>query len=69
LKPGGVVVGARDGRTSGRNITTQFDGKPIQNLYACICALRGKRPGDVVAVKVTRDGKPLEVTVTLSRRQ
>jgi Zn-dependent M28 family amino/carboxypeptidase len=51
------------------DIMTQFDGKPIQNLYDFTYALRGKKPGDVVAVKVTRDGKPLEVTVTLSRRQ
>jgi S1-C subfamily serine protease len=51
------------------DIMTQFDGKPIQNLYDFTYALRGKKPGDVVSVKVTRDGKPLEVTVTLSRRQ
>jgi S1-C subfamily serine protease len=30
--------------------------------------LRGKKPGDEVMVKVMRDGKPLEVKVTLQRR-
>ena len=39
----------------------EFDGKPIQNLYDFTYALRGKKPGDEVKVKVTRDGKPLEV--------
>jgi hypothetical protein len=51
------------------DIMTEFDGKPIQNLYDFTYALRGKKPGDEVKVKVTRDGKPLEVTAILSRRE
>jgi membrane-associated protease RseP (regulator of RpoE activity) len=51
------------------DIMTEFDGKPIQNLYDFTYALRGKKPGDEVKVKVTRDGKPLEVTAVLSRRE
>ena len=51
------------------DIMTEFDGKPIQNLYDFTYALRGKKPGDEVKVKVTRDGKPLEVTALLSRRE
>jgi hypothetical protein len=50
------------------DVMVQFDGKPIQNLYDFTYALRGKKPGDEVMVKVIRDGKPLEVKVTLSRR-
>lgn len=53
----------------GGDIMTEFDGKPIQNLYDFTYALRGKKPGDEVKVKVTRDAKPLEVTVVLSRRE
>jgi len=53
----------------GGDIMTEFDGKPIQNLYDFTYALRGKKPGDEVKVKVTRDGKPLEVAVVLSRRE
>jgi S1-C subfamily serine protease len=48
---------------------TEFDGKPIQNLYDFTYALRARKPGDEVKVKVTRDGKPLEVTVVLARRE
>ena len=51
------------------DIMIEFDGKPIQNLYDFTYALRGKKPGDEVKVKVTRDGKPLEVTAVLSRRE
>ncbi len=51
------------------DILTEFDAKPIQNLYDFTYALRGKKPGDEVKVKVTRDGKPLEVTAVLSRRE
>ena len=46
-----------------------FDGKPLQNLYDFTYALRGKKPGDEVKVKVMRDGKPLEVTCVLARRE
>jgi hypothetical protein len=51
------------------DIMIEFDRKPVQNLYDFTYALRGKKPGDEVAVKVTRDGKQLEVTAVLSRRE
>jgi len=51
------------------DIMTEFDGKAIQNLYDFTYALRARKPGDEVKVKVTRDGKPLEVTVVLGRRE
>ena len=51
------------------DIMTEFDGKAIQNLYDFTYALRGKKPGDEVKVKVTRDGKAMEVTAVLSRRE
>jgi hypothetical protein len=51
------------------DIMVEFDGKALQNLYDFTYALRGKKPGDQVKVKVLRDGKPLEVTATLSRRE
>ena len=47
----------------------EFDGKPIQNLYDFTYALRAKKPGDEVVVKVLRDGKPVEAKVLLTRRQ
>jgi membrane-associated protease RseP (regulator of RpoE activity) len=51
------------------DIMIEFDGKPIQNLYDFTYALRAKKPGDEVKVKVTRDGKPLDATAVLSRRE
>ena len=51
------------------DVMVEFDGKPIQNLYDFTYALRGKQPGDSVKVKVMRDGKPIEATVLLTRRQ
>ena len=47
----------------------EFDGKPIQNLYDFTYALRAKKPGDEVKVKVIRNGKPLDATAVLSRRE
>ena len=48
---------------------TGFDGKSIQNLYDFTYALRGKKPGDVVAVVVKRNGQELKVDVTLEARK
>jgi hypothetical protein len=51
------------------DIMIEFDHKVVQNLYDFTYALRGKKPGDEVQVKVMRDGKPLEVTALLTRRE
>ena len=51
------------------DIMVEFDGKPIQNLYDFTYALRAKKPGDEVKVKVMRDGKPVEKDVLLTARQ
>jgi aminopeptidase YwaD len=51
------------------DILVEFDGKPIGNLYDFTYALRAKQPGDQVRVKVLRGGKPVEATVSLTRRQ
>jgi hypothetical protein len=50
------------------DVMVEWDSKPIQNLYDFTYALRGKKPGDEVKVKVMRDGKPLEVNVLLTKR-
>ena len=51
------------------DIMVEFDGKAIGNLYDFTYALRAKKPGDEVTVKVMRDGKPVTVKCTLSRRE
>jgi len=50
------------------DVMTEFDGKPIQNLYDFTYALQAKKPGDEVNVKVLRDGKPVEAPVLLTKR-
>jgi len=56
------------GLKAGDNMV-EFDGKPIQNLYDFTYALRAKKAGDTVRVKVVRDGKPMEVDVVLEKRR
>ncbi|MEO7650207.1 MAG: M28 family peptidase, partial [Bryobacteraceae bacterium] len=52
----------------GGDILTEFDGKPIQNLYDFTYALRSKKPGDEVVVKVIRGGETISATVLLKER-
>jgi len=51
------------------DILVQFGGKPINNLYDFTDALRGSKVGDVVEVKVLRDGKPVTAPVKLEQRK
>jgi S1-C subfamily serine protease len=51
------------------DVLVEFDGKKIENLYDFTYALRARQPGDVVKVKVMRGDTPIEVTVTLAKRQ
>ncbi|MBS1827671.1 MAG: M28 family peptidase [Acidobacteria bacterium] len=53
----------------GGDILVEFDGKAIQNLYDYTYALRAKKPGDVVKVKVMRGGAPVEAEVALEARK
>ncbi|HYX54407.1 MAG TPA: M28 family peptidase, partial [Candidatus Limnocylindrales bacterium] len=53
----------------GGDILVQFGDKEIKNLYDFTDALRRSKIGDVVEVKVLRDGKPLTVKVTLEQRR
>jgi hypothetical protein len=53
----------------GGDIMVEFGGKPIENLYDFTYALREKKPGDEVMVKILRDGKPIEQKVLLTSRQ
>lgn len=53
----------------GGDILTEFDGKPIQNLYDFTYALRAKKPGDEVTLKVLRDGSSVEAKAVLEVRK
>ncbi|HUE02664.1 MAG TPA: M20/M25/M40 family metallo-hydrolase [Bryobacteraceae bacterium] len=51
------------------DVLVEFDGKPIGNLYDFTYALRAKRPGDEVVVKVIRGTEPVEAKVLLTKRK
>ncbi|HEY2384068.1 MAG TPA: M28 family peptidase [Terriglobia bacterium] len=51
------------------DVLVEFDGKPIQNLYDFTYALRDRKPGDVVAVVVKRNGQDVKANVTLEARR
>lgn len=51
------------------DVLTQFGDKPIKNLYDFTDALRRSKVGEVVEVKVLRDGQPLTVSVKLEQRK
>jgi len=50
------------------DILVEFGGSAIKNLYDFTYALRSRRPGDQVEVRVLRQGSPLAVRVTLESR-
>ena len=53
----------------GGDVLVQFGDKPIHNLYDFTDALRRSEVGDLVEVKVLRDGKPVTASVKLEQRK
>ena len=53
----------------GGDVLVQFGDKPINNLYDFTDALRRSKVGDVVEVKVLRDGQPVTASVKLEQRK
>jgi hypothetical protein len=51
------------------DILVEFDGKPIQNLYDFTYALRSKKPGEEVKVRVLRGDQIIEARVVLGERK
>ena len=66
VKPGSPA--AKAGLKAGDTLV-QFGDHPIKNLYDFTDALRRSKVGDVVEVKVMRDGQPVSATVTLEQRK
>jgi hypothetical protein len=66
VKPGSPAAKAG---LRGGDVLVQFGSQPIKNLYDFTDALRRSKVGDVVEVKVMREGKPLSVSVTLEQRK
>jgi len=66
VRPGSPA--AKAGFKAG-DVLVQFGDKPIHNLYDFTDALRRSKVGDVVDVKVLRDGKPVNASVKLEQRK
>jgi len=66
VRPGSPA--AKAGFKAG-DILVQFGTMPIKNLYDFTDALRRSKVGDVVDVKVMRDGKPITASVKLEQRK
>lgn len=65
VTPGGP--GAKAGLKEG-DVITQFDGRPVRSIDLMAVLIARKRPGDVVAIEVLRDGKTVALKATLARR-
>jgi S1-C subfamily serine protease len=50
------------------DVIRALDGKPVANLQAFSSMLAAFAPGQAVKATVSRDGKDLEVAVTLAER-
>jgi len=66
IRPGSPA--AKAGLKAG-DVLTEFDGKPIQNLYDFTYALRAKKPGQEVLVKVLRGDQTIVAKVLLTERK
>ena len=66
VRPGSPA--AKAGFKAG-DVLVQFGAMPIHNLYDFTDALRRSKVGDVVDVKVLRDGKPINAPVKLEQRK
>jgi len=66
IRPGSPA--AKAGLKAG-DVLVQFNDKPIKNLYDFTDALRRSKVGEVVEVKVLRDGQPITAKVKLEQRK
>jgi len=66
VKPGSPA--AKAGLKAG-DVLVQFGERPIKNLYDFTDALRRSKIGDIVEVKVLRDGQPVTASVKLEQRK
>lgn len=72
-KPGLVREAVADGPAAkggikAGDVLERVEGKPASSQQQLQAALEGKKPGETVKVNLTREGKALELTVTLGER-
>ena len=64
-----VQLAGGESRLEGGNVLVQFGDKPIKNLYNFTDALLRSKVGEVVEVKVLRDGQPVTASAKLGQRK
>jgi hypothetical protein len=71
MRIGGIVPGSPAERAGLRqgDLVTEFNGTKINNMMDYTAALATGRPGQIVAVKILREGKPMEIQATLVVRK
>ncbi len=74
-KPGGVVIRGlvRDGPAARagvqvRDVVLEIDGKPTRDVPALLTRIAELPPGTSAKVKIVRDGRPVDVDVTIGKR-
>lgn len=66
---GGSKATNIDGLQAGGDIITAIDGQPVATFDDLLSYLTtNKAPGDTVVLTILRDGKPMDVNVTLEKR-
>jgi PDZ domain-containing protein len=52
-----------------KDVIVEVDGKPVRTTDDAVRAIRSRAPGDVLRMKVTRDGSPTDLEATLTRAE
>jgi S1-C subfamily serine protease len=66
---GGSKATNIDGLQAGGDIVTAIDGQQVNTFDDLLSYLTtNKAPGDTVVMTILRDGKPMDVNVTLEKR-
>jgi hypothetical protein len=71
MRIGGIMPGSPAEKAGLRqgDFVAEFNGTKINNMMDYTAALATAKPGQTVAVKILRDGKPMEVQATLVARK
>ncbi|MBK1670133.1 hypothetical protein CKO28_19030 [Rhodovibrio sodomensis] len=67
----GVVKGgpAEDAGLKGGDVVVELAGQEVANIYDYVRAINGLKPGEQVTITVRRDGTPVELQITPTRRE
>ena len=67
----GVVEGgpAQDAGLKGGDVVVELAGQDLENIYDYVRVINGLKPGEEVSITVRRDGEPVELAITPTRRE